>query len=208
MPIDIVRSLHNAFRRDIRGIDASAYQVARQGGDLNLILDRMRVMNEVLDYHAQGEEEAVFPAVEKLTPHVPAPYIMDHRELDTMVKGLEAMRNAPDALDIARATAAMNAHLRIHLDKEDAHLYPILRAGKSETEQADIARVMASKVPPSRFPLLLGWLFPLLDLNDQVNVTRSWMKLMPPPVFANLKTGIQRVSGANWVKITEQVPGL
>jgi hypothetical protein len=48
----------------------------------------------------------------------------------------------------------------------------------------------------------------LLELSDQVNVTKWWMKLMSPPVFANLKPAIQRVSGENWIKIAEQIPGL
>jgi len=208
MPIDIVRSIHNAFRRDIRQIDASVYRVAREGGDLTPIFERLHVMNEVLDYHARGEEAAVFPAVDNLTPLVSKAYLMDHRELDYMVNGLEAMRKMPDPLDTARATAAMNAHLRIHLNKEDAHLYPILRERTSETEQVSIGRVMSSKVPPERFPVLLQWLFPLLDLNDQVNVTAGWMRLMPPPVFANLKPAIQRVTGENWPKLTQQIPGL
>jgi iron-sulfur cluster repair protein YtfE (RIC family) len=208
MPIDIVRPIHNAFRRDSAQIDGAVYQVARGGGDLTPILDRLHTMNEVLDYHARGEEAAVFPAVDKLTPLVATAYLMDHRELDIMVNGLEAMRKMPDPLATARATAVLNAHLRIHLNKEDAHLYPILRERTTESEQASIARIMSSKVPPERFPILLQWLFPLLDLNDQVNVTRGWMNLMPPPVFANLKPAIQKITGENWVKITEQIAGL
>jgi len=44
-----------------------------------------------LDYHARGEEAAVFPAVDKVAPLVAKAYLMDHRELDTMVSGLEVM---------------------------------------------------------------------------------------------------------------------
>lgn len=208
MPIDVVRPFHDALRRDSREIDAAAYHVARSGGDLTPILNRLHVMNEVLDYHARGEEAAVFPAVNNLTPLVAKVYLIDHRELDAMTAGLEAMRKQPDPLDTARATAALNAHLRIHLDKEDAHLYPILRERTSEADQSAIARLMSSKVPPDRFPVLLGWLIPLLDLGDQVNITRGWMKLMPPQIFANIKPAIQKLTGENWVKLTEQIPGL
>ena len=84
-------------------------------------------MGEVLDYHAKGEEMAVFPAVDNLVPLVAKAYIFDHRELDTMVSGLEAMRKTPDPLTTARATAVLRSHLMIHLNKEDVHPYPILR---------------------------------------------------------------------------------
>ena len=62
-PIDIVRCFHNAFRRDMSQIDTSMLNIAREGGDLALIFDRLQIVTEILDYHARGEEAAVFPAV-------------------------------------------------------------------------------------------------------------------------------------------------
>ena len=77
--------LHNAFRRDVFEIDDAAFKIARGGGDLTPVLDRFHVMGEVLDYHARGEEAAVFPAVDSVAPLVAKAYLMDHRELDVMV---------------------------------------------------------------------------------------------------------------------------
>lgn len=204
-PIDIVRSLHNAFRRDSYQIDDSVFKIARDGGDLTPVLDRLHIMNEVLDYHARGEEAAVFPAVDNVAPLVAKAYLMDHRELDIMVNGLEAMRKMPNPLATARATAVLNSHLRIHLDKEDAHLYAILREKTTETEQIAIGRLMSQKVPPDRFPTLIQWLFPLLDLEDQVIVTKGWMGLMPPLVFANVKPLIEKAAAKNWEQITQRI---
>jgi hypothetical protein len=144
-------------------------------------------MGEFLEYHARGEEEAVFPAFDKITPSVVKAYIMDHRELDTMVNGLEAMRATPDTLTVARATAVLNSHLRIHLNKEDAYLYPILRERTTVDEQTTIVGIMAKNIPPIRTPTLVQWLFPLLDHDDRAVVTRGWMTLMPPKVFNGLK---------------------
>ena len=155
-PIDIVLCLHNAFRRDMLEIDDAAFKTARSGGDIGRVLDRLHITGEVLDYHAKGEEEAVFPAVDKVAPLVAKAYFLDHRELDIMVAGLEAMRTAPDALAAARATAVLNRFLRIHLNKEDAHLYPILRERTTESEQASIVGTMARKSPLTETPLLFG----------------------------------------------------
>ena len=84
-PIDIVLAIHNAFRRDIFQIDDLVFKIARNGGDLATVLDRLHIMNEILDYHPRGEEAAVFPAVDNVAPLVAKAYLMDHRELDTMV---------------------------------------------------------------------------------------------------------------------------
>jgi iron-sulfur cluster repair protein YtfE (RIC family) len=207
-PIDIVRSIHNAFRRDLSQIDTSAFQIARNGGNLTPVLDRLRTVAEILDYHAQGEEAAVFPAVDKLTPLVARAYFLDHRELDTMVDRLEAMRKAPDPLIAARATAVLESHLRIHLDKEDVHLYPILRERTTETEQASIVGLMSKKVPPERFPAMVQWLLPLLDFDDRVVVTEGWMKLMPPQVFARLKPVMRKIMAEDWVNLVQRIPNL
>jgi len=207
-PLDIVRSLHNAFRRDVSQIDNSVFTVARSGGDLAPVFDRLHIMGEVLDYHARGEEAAVFPAVDKVAPLVAKAYLMDHRELDTMVGGLETMRKTPDPLTTVRATAVLASHLRIHLNKEDAHLYPILRERTTETEQASIGGLMSKNVPPDRFPTLVQWLFPLLDLEDRIVVTKGWMTLMPPQVFAGLKPLIRESVGQNWSELSQRIPEL
>jgi len=207
-PIDIVRSIHNAFRRDIFQIDDSVFKIARAGEDLTPIFDRLHSVAEILDYHAKGEEAAVFPAVDNVTPLVAEAYFMDHRELDTMVSGLEAMRRTPDPLTTARATAVLASHLRIHLDKEDAHLYPILRERTTESEQASIVGLMSKKVPPDRFPTLVQWLFPLLDFDDRVVITKGWMTLMPPQVFAGLKPLIRKIVAENWVELARRIPEL
>jgi len=207
-PIDIVLAIHNAFRRDIFQIDDSVFKIARSGGDLAAVLNRLHVMNEILDYHARGEEAAVFPAVDNVAPLVAKAYLMDHRELDIMVSGLEVMREMPDSLSTARATAVLHSHLRIHLDKEDAHLYQILRERTTESEQAAMAGLMSRKVPPEKFPSMVQWLFPLLDLKDQIVVTKGWMNLMPPIVFVNIKPSIEKATAENWVELTKRIPEL
>ena len=207
-PLDIVRSFHNAFRRDISQIDDSVFKIARSGGDLTAVMDRLQVMGEILDNHAKGEEAAVFPAVDNLAPLVAKPYIMDHRELDTMVSGLDAMRKTPDPLTIARATAVLNSHLRIHLYKEDTHLYPILRERTTESEQSSIVRLMSKTVPSNRYPAVVQWLFPLLDLEDRVAATKVWMNEMPPQAFNGLKQLIKKAAAGNWVELTQRIPEL
>lgn len=207
-PIDVVRCFHDAFRRDMSQIDTSTFNIASEGGDLAPIFDRLQIVTEILDYHARGEEAAVFPAIDNIAPFVAKAYIIDHRELDNMVQGLEAIRKAPDRLKAARATAVLNSYMRIHLDKEDAHLYPILRERTTDDEQISIGKIMASKTPPERFPIQIQWLFPLLDPDDQVKVTRLFMSIMSPPVFTMVKPLIKKSVSANWFMLTQQIPEL
>jgi iron-sulfur cluster repair protein YtfE (RIC family) len=204
----IVHGFHNAFRKDINRIDSEILRIGHSGGDITPLFDRLQTFSELLDYHARGEEAAVFPAFDKLTPSVVQTYFLDHRELDNMTDGLEQIRKSPDFTAVTRATAVLQSHLRIHLDKEDAYIYPVLGQRLTDEEQAAMTNTMASKVPPEKFPIVIQWLFPLLNLEDQVLVARAWSSLMPSQVFAGVKHLIEGATGENWVLLTRRVPEL
>src|SRR5208283_4677911 len=120
-PLDGIRAIHNAFRKDLAAMDAAANAAVRQGGSLDMVLNRYQFFNEVLVWHASGEEDAVFPTVEKAAPLVAEAYERDHRGLDILYLGLNHAVSEMDKLDIARAAAIFNFHLHFHLDKEEAH---------------------------------------------------------------------------------------
>jgi hemerythrin-like domain-containing protein len=207
-PIDAVLCIHNAFRRDMLQIDEAAYQMARKEGDISQILNRFQVMGEILEHHARGEEEAVFPAVNEFAPLVTNTYVMDHRELDRMVIGLELLRNDPDDLTAARETAAMNQHLRLHLDKEDKFIYPLLREHLSGPAQISMIGHMSGSVPADKFPMLVQWLFPLLVLEERAVMAGVWKALMPAEVFEKLKPLIRRAVSAEWDDLVRRLPGM
>ena len=57
----IVHGFHNAFRKDIYNIDIEILRIGHSGGDIIPWFDRLQTFAEFLDYHARGEEAAVFP---------------------------------------------------------------------------------------------------------------------------------------------------
>ncbi len=190
-PMDAVLAIHNAFRRDMSGIDAAALDAARGKPGLAPAIERFRFFNEILVWHANGEELAIFPALETVAPLVAEPYIRDHRGLDAAFDAMHAAVSAGDALETARASAAFKFHLDIHLDKEDAHVYRLIRERLPMADQAKAAGVMSSTVPQERFPEVIAWMFPLMGHTDRENMTRIWQMVMPPPVFAGVKQLIQ-----------------
>ena len=70
-PIDAVMAFHNAFRQDMADIDAAALAAARGMPGLTATVERFRFFNEVLVWHAHGEELAIFPALEAVAPWWP-----------------------------------------------------------------------------------------------------------------------------------------
>jgi hypothetical protein len=207
-PLDAIMAFHNAFRRDMSRIDAAALDSARGRPGLTLELDHFRFFNEILVWHAHGEELAIFPAVEAVAPSVAEAYERDHRGLDAAFDALNAAVSARDALETARATAAFKFHLDIHLAKEDAHLYRLVRERVSVPDQGKALGIMSGAVPQDRFPEAVRWLYPLLGDDDREKMTRIWQMVMPPPAFAQVSQLIRGAIGEEWAELTRRIPTL
>jgi hypothetical protein len=207
-PIDAIRAVHNAFRKDMEGIDAAALGAARGTPGLEAALERFRFFNEILVVHARGEEIAVFPALEEVAPLVAEAYEKDHRGLDAAFDALNDAVSAGDALATARAASAFRFHLDIHLFKEDTHLYRIFGERVSVPDQGKAVGIMAAEIPAELQPQFITWMYPLLRDDDRENMTRIQQMVLPPEAFAGVKQLIQRAIGDDWAELTRRMPEL
>ena len=207
-PLDAIMAIHNAFRRDMEGIDAAALGSARGKPGLESAIERFRFFNEVLVWHAHGEELAIFPALEAVVPSVAEAYVRDHHGLDAAFEALNAAVSAQDALETARTSAAFKFHLDIHLGKEDAHLYRLVRERVPAPDLVKALGLMSSTVPQERFPEAIAWMFPLMGNDDRENMTRIWQMVRPPPVFTGVKQLIHKAIGNDWAELTRRIPTL
>jgi hemerythrin-like domain-containing protein len=208
VPLDAIRVIHNAFRKDMASIDAAANTAAQGRGNLDLVRKRYTFFNEILVWHAIGEEESVFPALEKVAPLVAEAYERDHRGLDSLFESLDKAVNVSDPLAIARITCSFEFHLSIHLNKEEAHLYRIFNERISLPNQGAIIGQMAQKIPQERFPEVVAWLYPLIGPDDRENMTRIWQQALPEPAFARVTKLIQAVVGNDWAELVRRIPEL
>ncbi len=207
-PLDAIMAFHNAFRKDMAGIDAAALAWARGAQEATAGLSRYRFFNEVLAWHANGEEAVVFPLLEREAPLLSEPYIQDHHGLDAAYERLDAAIGAGDALEAARATAAFKFHLDLHLAKEDSQVYPLLKRHIRLPEEKGAVGTMSGMVPRERFPEAIGWLFPLLGPGDRKNLVQVFQMLMPPEVFSGVEGLIRGVVGEDdWATLSRGLPG-
>ena len=207
-PLDVIMAFHNAFRGDMSAIDSAALASARGKQGRTHEIERFRFFNEILVWHAHGEEIAIFPALEAVAPLVAEAYLRDHHGLDDAYEAMDKAYTAGDALETARASAAFKFHLDIHLGKEDAHLYRLVRELVPMPEQIKALGMMSGAVPQDRFPEVVTWLYPLIGPDDRENMTRIWQMVMPPPVFAQVKQLIQKAIGPDWAELTRRIPTL
>jgi hypothetical protein len=207
-PLDAIAAIHNAFRKDMAGIDAAALSAARGEPGTEAALERFRYCNQVLVTHAHGEEIAVFPVLESVAPLVAEAYEKDHRALDDAYDALNEAVAAGDVLATARAAATFKYFLDVHLYKEDTHLYRIFRERVSVPDQGKAVGIMAGEIPPERQPAFIAWLFPLIGDDDRENMLRIFRMVLPPEAFTGVSQLARQAVGDDWAELTRRMPEL
>jgi hypothetical protein len=207
-PLDAVMAFHNAFRRDMKEIDAAALDWAGGKTEFGPKIDRFRFFNEVLVWHAHGEELAIFPLLESVAPSVAEAYERDHRGLDAAFNAMNTAVSVRNPLETARASASFKFHLDIHLGKEDAHLYRLIRERVPMPEQGKAVSIMSGAVPKDKYPEVIAWLYPLLLHDDRENMTRIWQMVMPLQEFSFAKQLIEKAIGNDWAELLRRIPDL
>lgn len=140
---------HRAFRRDAARF---ALALRRLGGpaDAGRLPDVVALRRHWADYraalahHHQLEDALLFPHLRDIDPGVAAPIdelTAQHRDLDDVIVGLdEALAGCPSSEAIERSTrhlADLAPALGLHLDLEERHLVPIMRATAVELDHDD-----------------------------------------------------------------------
>jgi len=123
-------------------------------------------------------------------------------------EALNKSYSARDRLQTARATSAFRFHLKMHLDKEDAHLYRIFRERIPVSEQAKAVSIIANQIPQERFPEFVLWMFPLMGNDDRENMTRIMQAVIPAPAFIKAKELIKKAIGGDWEELARRISTL
>jgi hypothetical protein len=207
-PFEIILAYHNAFRKDLKDIDAAALEAAKGKEGFSGSIERFKFLNEMLVWHARGEELSVFPMLDNITPLVAESYLKDHRGLEWAYDKLNKSYSQGDLLETARATAAFRFHSDMHLYKEDTHLYQIFKDRISLTDQWNALGIMSSQIPKERFAEMVQWMFPLIGLDDRENMVRIFEIRLPEPAFEGVKDLIKKAIGNDWAELKQRIPTL
>jgi hypothetical protein len=75
-------------------------------------------------------------------------------------------------------------------------------------DQGKAVGIMANEIPKERFPELVAWIYPLMDINDRENMTSIWQMVMPPQAFDQAKQLIKKAVGDGWAELIRRIPTL
>jgi hypothetical protein len=179
-PVRVVRFIHKAIL-----VEAGKLELLAAEGRVAALADRLPFFEKVLDLHNGGEELGAFPAIDARLPDIVPAYLLDHRE----EKGLFANLKESCAVGgsaLVRAAAAVAAHLRLHIKKEEELIIPLIERLFSIPEQGALVSKMLSNFTPADMAQVLPWLVGSLEVDDRRTYLALMEKAIPPPAFTGM----------------------
>ncbi|HEX7476138.1 MAG TPA: hypothetical protein VF318_09280, partial [Dehalococcoidales bacterium] len=138
VPLDAIRAIHNAFRKEMKAMDESAFIAARGRGN-----ETVYFLQRGAGLACQRRRGIRIPSARECCPAGSRSLPTRPPRPDGLFESLDKAVKESDRLAIARTTAAFDFHLSIHLDKEEAHLYRIFNERVPLPEQGVIGAKMS-----------------------------------------------------------------
>ena len=218
-PITSIKFIHKAIRTECGSLE-QAVEMFDAEGDARAVdlARRFAFLSDMVKTHEDGEEDALFPAMDSRIYPISAPYLLDHRvdqlhmqEIGQSFERLATTADATGRADVMRAlwrqAIAINSAMTLHIRKEEEILVPLVEKNFSVDEQKAIVSQAISHFTPEQMQVGLPWIIKALEPQEQEGYLRMMMEEMPPPVFRAATQWIAAgVSAAQWAEIVRRLP--
>lgn len=136
----VAEAIRQHHRDLLQAIREQAQALSEGHGDAQTL---MHLLKHDLLPHAQGEERALYPAIDPLIArygHPSAPMSIDHEFISDYITRIE--QALPDRELLLRLVWQLYALLEAHIAKEERVLLPLLEAHLPESEQQRLLDAM------------------------------------------------------------------
>jgi iron-sulfur cluster repair protein YtfE (RIC family) len=185
MPIWAIRFIHKALRRHAEIVEVMC---AEEPGfeETREIADRVAVLAKRMLAHTRGEEDVLFPAVDRHVPGASEPYRDDHREEMAILASLEAARSllasAKSAdrdeyvVALQREAGRLSEHLHDHVRREHRKLLPVVEQHLDASEQIRIMKEMNRILADGDSDAAGRWIAETLDEHEKIEFETSGLR--------------------------------
>lgn len=153
--------------------------------------------------HAEHEDAAILPAVERIAPALASELHEEHVRTEGMALELAVLlRRLPGASQAERVALGRRIHersLRLvaehlrHMGREEDEANRALWAHHTDSELGAMEQRIVGSIPPERMADWLGFMLPAASRPERVQMLTGMRAAMPQPVFAEL-TGQARAA--------------
>lgn len=219
-PMNGFRYIHKAIRHELDALETLAGNVDGDAPRVSTFTQRVDFLREVVELHAAGEDEVMYPALDSRVPQVTRAYALDHQyerkiftEIGATLSQLARVSAGAQRDELARQlnqrVTALNATLSLHIWKEEEQLLPLMDAHFSVEEQGAMAGRIVSHIPPEMMRPLMPWMLNALTLDEREDMLRTLMRTLPPEALHGLSAGLKsHFPSADWAALVGRLPEL
>ncbi len=188
-PIRAINYPHKAIRCELNNLVDLA-ESATIDTNFNEMEQRVSLLSDFVGFHAEAEEDYVYPALNDLHENIADSYSWDHKvdeeyfgNIKLTLQKLRAGGQAEDLVNLRRNVIALRTLLHAHSKKEDDLLIPIIDTEISPPDQGAMLGKISSKIPPEFMKSSIPFLFGNLTTDERVDYLGIMRNGMPPENF-------------------------
>jgi len=194
---DLYRDIHKGIRGELFAVTGLAGQldasdhIARVG-----LAERVHSLVGLLVSHAEHEDRAVQPAIERHLPDLAEQIALDHEVLEGRIVDLDAM--ALEAVGVPGTSARGEVHrlyvelasftgsYLLHQDLEERDVMPSLEAAIGTEAVMGIHGQILAGIPPQEMAGSLALMLPAMNVDDRTEMLGGMKAHAPAEVFSGV----------------------
>lgn len=176
------------------------------------------MIDSILEAHAHEEERVLWPEIESRMPGMMDSYEIDHREeralfdrirADLASLGQPSTDRETTQRRMVRSVAVATEQLKLHMAKEEEHVYAPFAETLSEDEWKSLADQILSGLPPEMLPTAMPWLASYLTAAEVAESFSLYAQALGPervrPFVSPLPAGMPP---EKWQEVLKHAPEL
>lgn len=192
--LDLYRDIHKGIRAELFAVTSTAGRVDPSQGIARAALARhVTDVVELLVSHAEHEDAAIQPTLERVLPDLAERVEVDHLTLEARMDDLTAMAQAAAALEVPDpgskvhhlylALSAFTSDYLAHQDIEERVIMPALEAAVGVDEVVAIHQAILGSIPPDEMAKSLSLMIPAMNIDDRAELLGGMRAGAPAEVF-------------------------
>lgn len=207
-PVSEILRVHKVFRIELNALMRKSKEIHADGTIPNprtlvSLAQGLAFVRKMVMDHSEAEDNIILPRLEERAPGISNMYHADHcderklfQDLAQCLQDLQCVADEDECCGLILKLHGLAQTLRdemvLHLEKEEQHMWPVLKQLFTVDEQSEIVASIFGQMPAGRLRELLPWMIRILSvsegnmmMNHILQVTQStlfekWLKTWLP----------------------------
>jgi iron-sulfur cluster repair protein YtfE (RIC family) len=211
--------IHKALGGEMDNLEGHALSLDPENAEAVVgFAGHLGMIHGLLEVHANEEEGVLWPEIEKQMPGLMGSYEIDHEaereifaRIDSHLAALQQSGTDKKAISarLARDVGVAAEQLKLHMRKEESHIYTPFSEGIGEAAQMELGRQILSNLPVEILPQAMPWLASFLTAEEVAEGFDLYVKAVGPErgqlFITPLATGLPP---GKWQEVLQHAPQL